>query len=149
MKKLISENIKIINENIERACIKANKNPKDINIIGVTKNVGVCEINILKSLGISSFGENKTKELLSKYNEIEDASWHFIGNLQTNKVKHIIDKVDIIQSVNSERLLREIDKRAGVIERRIPIFLELNIAKEASKCGLMPEELNDMIGIVK
>ncbi len=140
-KDIISKNLDIIRNNIEKACMKANRKIDDIDIIGVTKTIDIERIKILKELGISTFGENKAQEFLEKYDEVGNVSWHFIGNLQTNKVKYIIDKVNLIQSVNSFRLLEEINKRALNSNIVIPIFLEINIANEQSKHGLIEQDL--------
>lgn len=140
-KDIISKNLDIIRNNIEKACIKANRKIDDIDIIGVTKTIDIERIKILKELGINTFGENKAQEFLEKYDEIDNVSWHFIGNLQTNKVKYIIDKVKLIQSVNSIRLLEEINKRALNSNIVMPILLEINIANEQSKYGLIEQDL--------
>ena len=140
-KDIISKNLDIIRNNIEKACMKANRKIDDIDIIGVTKTIDIERIKILKELGISTFGENKAQEFLEKYDEVGNVSWHFIGNLQTNKVKYIIDKVNLIQSVNSFRLLEEINKRALNSNIVMPILLEINIANEQSKHGLMEQDL--------
>ena len=140
-KHIISKNLEIIKNNIEKACIKANRKIEDIEIIGVTKTIDAERINILKELGITTFGENKAQELLEKYNIIDNVSWHFIGNLQTNKVKYIIDKVSLIHSVNSLKLLEEINKRAFNNNINMPVLLEINIANEPSKCGLLEKDL--------
>lgn len=140
-KDIISKNLDIIRNNIEKACIKANRKIDDIDIIGVTKTIDIERIKILKELGINTFGENKAQEFLEKYDEIDNVSWHFIGNLQTNKVKYIIDKVKLIQSVNSFRLLEEINKRSLNSNIVMPILLEINIANEQSKHGLMEQDL--------
>ncbi len=148
-KDIICKNLDNIINNIQKACIKANRKFEDISIIGVTKNVDIEKIDILKSFGIKTFGENKAQELLQKYDYIKDSSWHFIGNLQTNKVKQIIDKVDLIQSVNSLKLLNEIDKRAFAINKKIPVLLEINVAKESSKNGILEEDMSYIIEQVK
>ena len=144
-KEIIYKNLNIIKDNIEKSCIKANRKIDEIQIVGVTKTIDIERINILKNLGINNFGENKAQELLEKYDKINNVSWHFIENLQTNKVKYIIDKVELIHSVNSIKLLEEINKRAFYINKTIPILLEINIAKEISKCGLLEENLPNIL----
>lgn len=144
-KQLITENLKIINENIEKACFKSNRKKEDIRLLAVTKTIDTQTINEAKALGLNYFGENKVQELLSKYEHIENAKWHFIGNLQTNKVKYIIDKVELIHSVNSIKLMEEIDKRAKNIGKKMPILLEINIANEPTKKGISLEEIEPML----
>ena len=86
------------------------------------------------------FGENRVQELLSKYFEHEGLTWHFIGRLQTNKVKYIVDKVSMIQSVDSLRLAEEIERRAAKINKVIDVLIEVNVGGEESKGGVAAEE---------
>jgi pyridoxal phosphate enzyme (YggS family) len=93
--------------------------------------------------GCRDFGENKVQEILDKYDKLpQDIRWHMIGHLQTNKVKYIVDKVDMIQSLDSEGLALEIDKRAGKIGKMMPVLIEVNIGREESKSGIFPEALD-------
>ncbi len=94
--------------------------------------------------GVRYFGENRVQELLAHYEcvrKLEGAHLHMIGTLQTNKVKYIIDKVDMIESLSTLNLAREIDKRAGACGRKMPVLVEVNIGREAQKDGVMPEDL--------
>lgn len=136
----IEKNLNYIKQNIKNSALKIGKSEKDITLLGVTKTIDTKRINILKSLGISNFGENKAQELLAKYNEIDNCNWHFIGNLQTNKVKQIIDKVYLIHSVDTLKLANEINKRAEQINKKIEILIEINIANEPTKNGIRYEE---------
>ncbi len=136
----IEKNLNYIKQNIKNSALKIGKSEKDITLLGVTKTIDIKRINILKSLGISNFGENKAQELLAKYNEIDNCNWHFIGNLQTNKVKQIIDKVSLIHSVDTLKLANEINKRAEQINKKIEILIEINIANEPTKNGIRYEE---------
>ena len=86
------------------------------------------------------YGENRVQELLSKYFEREGLTWHFIGRLQTNKVKYVVDKVSLIQSVDSLRLAEEIERRAGKIDKVMDILIEVNVGGEESKGGVPAEE---------
>ena len=87
------------------------------------------------------YGENRVQELLSKYFEHEGLTWHFIGRLQTNKVKYVVDKVSLIQSVDSLRLAEEIERRAGKIDKVMDILIEVNVGGEESKGGVPAEEM--------
>ena len=100
------------------------------------------EINYAISLGVTAIGENRVQELLSKYEDInkEGISIHFIGALQTNKVKYIVDKVDMIESVDRLSLAKEIDRQAKKIGKVMDILMEINIGGEESKSGLAPED---------
>ena len=112
-------------------------------ICAVTKNVGFERINEAIACGIRIIGENRAQELCEKYDKInrDDIQIHFIGQLQTNKVKKIIDKIDMIQSVDSVRLAREIDRCAERINRIMPVLLEINTGGEPSKGGIAPDML--------
>lgn len=95
------------------------------------------------------YGENKVQELLSKYFVAEGVEWQFIGRLQTNKVKYIVDKVSMIQSVDSLRLAEEIEKRCAKIEKKMDILLEINVGEEESKGGISPSDLEEMLCRIK
>lgn len=117
---------------------------REITLLAATKMQCCEDINYLISLGVNTIGENRVNELIEKYeNYDKSASLHFIGTLQKNKVKYIIDKVDLIHSVDSVSLLEEINKRAGKIGKRMSVLIEVNSGKEESKGGIMPEDVAD------
>ncbi len=136
----IEENAREVLKNVERAAIKSGRTLSDITVIGVTKTQSVSDMERLFDCGITSFGENKVQEFMDKYGEVKrNPHWHLIGHLQTNKVKYIIDKVELIQSVESLSLAEEINKRAqkaGIISN---VLIEVNIGDESSKFGIQPE----------
>ncbi len=143
---MILDNIKIVENDIKNACERVNRAPKDITLIAVTKTIEAERINEALKSGIENIGENKVQEIMEKYDKIEyKPSWHLIGHLQTNKVKYIIDKVDLIHSLDSLKLAKEIDKRAGKINRVIDVLIQINIADENTKFGLSYKELDDFI----
>jgi pyridoxal phosphate enzyme (YggS family) len=112
--------------------------------IAVTKLRPVAALEELYAIGKRSFGENKAQELCDKYELLpKDIDWHFIGHLQTNKVKQIIDKVSTIHSVDSLKLLNEIQKEAHKINKKVAIFLQMHVAQEETKYGFSPEEMLD------
>lgn len=112
--------------------------------IAVTKMQSVDTIRMVYNLGKKRFGENRAQELIPKYETLpQDIEWHFIGHLQTNKVRQIIDKVDCIHSVDSAKLLSEIQKEAAKINRNIDVFIQIHIADEESKYGFSAEEAWD------
>ncbi len=147
----VEYNYKTITENIEKAALKVGKNPSDITFLAATKTVDAPTINHAISLGLKFIGENRVQELLSKYDDydLENASLQFIGHLQTNKVRQIIDKVDLIQSVDSVKLANEISKQAQLKNREIDILVEVNVGKEDNKSGVMPEMLSDLLYQIK
>lgn len=113
-----------------------------VRLMAVTKTVPPERVNTAVAAGITLLGENRVQELLEKYESYEKGcEIHFIGSLQTNKVKYIVDKVDMIESVDSIRLAEEIEKRCAAIDKVMPILIEVNIAHEPQKGGVMPEDL--------
>lgn len=113
-----------------------------LTVLAATKTQSVEDINYLISLGIGDIGENRVNELLEKYEGYDKrAKIHFIGTLQKNKVKYIIDKVDLIHSLDSLSLLEEINKRAEKIGRVIDVLIEVNSGREENKGGILPEDV--------
>ncbi len=137
-----------IKENIARAAEKSGRKAEEITFLAATKTVEPAVINYAVSLGLKHIGENKVQELLSKYEEydLKNCELQFIGHLQTNKVRQIIDKVSMIQSVDSEKLAAEISKQSvknGIVSN---VLIEVNIGREENKSGVLTEELDELIG---
>ena len=147
----VEYNYKSITEKIAQAAIKAGKSPEDITFLAATKTVDTETINHAISLGLSHIGENKVQELLSKYDKynLEHCSLQFIGHLQTNKVRQIIDKVSLIQSVDSVKLATEISRQAVLKGKEIDILVEVNVGGEDSKSGISPELTKELIYQIK
>lgn len=142
----LDKNIQAILERVDKAAVKASRNPKDIQLIAVTKTVDVDVIKKAIEFGITDVGENKVQELTRKYEEIGSVvKWHLIGHLQRNKVKYIIDKVDLIHSLDSYRLAEEIDKKAREIDRVIECLLQVNVSGEETKYGVDTEGAKKLI----
>ena len=115
--------------------------PSTVELVAVSKFKPVEDIRQAYVAGQRAFGENRPQELALKAQQLPaDIQWHFIGHLQTNKVKLILPHVALIQSVDSEHLLAEIDKQARALGRTVDILLEVHIARETTKQGLLPEE---------
>ena len=124
-----------------------NELPSTVQLVAVSKFKPVSDILEAYGAGQRAFGENRPQELAAKARELPaDIQWHFIGHLQTNKVKLVVPYATLIQSVDSERLLAEIDKTARNLGRTVDILLEIHIAEETTKQGLSPEEAEDMAG---
>ena len=143
----IAENVARIKEEIARAAITAGRDPKDIQLCAATKMNDTAAVREAIAAGIDCCGENRVQELTQKLSEnaYEGVPIHFIGHLQTNKVKQVVGKVGIIQSVDSLRLLEAINKEAnrqGIIQ---DILLEINIAGEESKSGFALEEIYPLL----
>jgi len=118
---------------------------KNVILVAVSKTKSVEDILELYHLGQRDFGENYVQELVEKYEQLpKDIRWHFIGHLQSNKVKLIAPFVSLIQSVDSEKLLKEINKQARKNERVIDCLLQVHIAKEETKFGLDEHELEEI-----
>ena len=143
----VEYNYKLINERIAEAAQKVGKKREDITFLAATKTVAPEVINHAISLGLDHIGENKVQELLSKYDEynLEKCSLQFIGHLQTNKVKQIVDKVDLIQSVDSVKLANEIAKQSLKNNKTTDILVEVNIGREENKSGVYPENLEELL----
>jgi len=139
----IKTNLTEINKRIAAAAEKSGRVPSDIILIGVTKTIEPERINRLVSYNVPDLGENKAQELLSKYEHVPDARWHFIGHLQTNKIKYIIDKVRMIHSVDSMKLAEEISKAAKKINKVMDVLIEVNVADEPSKYGVSLEKARE------
>lgn len=133
----IRENLLNIRSNIAEVCAKLGRNPDDICLIAVTKTVDVDRINHCIECGARDIGENKVQEIMDKYEKIsKDVKWHLIGHLQSNKVKYIIDKVDLIHSVDSISLAQEINSRAEKNALIKEVLVQVNVADEESKFGI-------------
>lgn len=138
----IRENYARICENIDRAMKQAGRGDR-VRLMAVTKTVSPDRINCAIGLGIDLLGENRVQEFLDKRESYSPAEVHFIGTLQTNKVKYIIDKVSMIHSVDSLRLAEEINRRAGQHGMIMDILAEINIGGEESKSGISPQTARD------
>lgn len=142
----IAENLEKIREDIAKAASVSGRRPEDITLVGVTKTIEVDRISRLLALGVKNLGENRVQEFLAKYNAFTmPPVWHFIGHLQTNKVKQIIGKVQLIQSVDSLRLAQEINRCAKEKDCVVDILIELNIAGEETKFGAKEADAFDLV----
>ncbi len=141
----ISENLNQIRLNIEKAAKKSNRESDDIHLIAVTKTYSPDAINEAIDNGVTDIGENKVQEIVDKYDSVKPVRWHLIGHLQTNKVKYIIDKVHMIHSVDSIRLMDEIERQAQKHNVTMKVLIQINISGEESKFGIKPEELEGLL----
>ena len=124
---------------------KTNAYGENITVVGATKMVDTATIKQAVSLGLTDIGENKVQEFIEKYDDYPTANYHFIGHLQTNKVKYLVGKVHLIQSVDSIKLLNAINEQAkkhSIVQR---ILLEVNIANDPNKHGFSHEEVIDAV----
>ena len=133
-------------KNIHKSCHAKGINPDNITLIAVSKTKPAEMIQELYDAGCRNFGENKVQELVDKYETLpKDIQWHMIGHLQRNKVKYIVDKVSLIHSVDSLRLAETIEKEAEKKKCMVDILIEVNMAKEESKYGVYPEDVEELL----
>ncbi len=141
----IKENLDTIKNNISLACQKSGRREDDITILAVTKTRSAEEINRAIELGITDIGENRVQELMSKFCDVKGkVRWHLIGQLQTNKVKYIADKVSMIHSVDSIKLAKEIDRQCAKIGKVMDILIEVNSGEE-NKGGVAFADADELI----
>ncbi|MBU8877739.1 YggS family pyridoxal phosphate-dependent enzyme [Bacillus sp. FJAT-29790] len=139
----VEKNLEKIRMQIREACEKSDRSVEDIKIIAVTKYVTTNRALEALEAGVTHLGENRDDGLLEKWEVLKDKpTWHFIGSLQTRKVKNIIDKVDYIHSLDRISLAKEIDKRA---ENPINCFIQVNVSGEESKQGMPPEKVSEFV----
>ena len=143
----IAENVAKIRAEMEAAALACGRNPREILLCAATKMNDAEAVRQAIAAGVDCCGENRVQELTAKLaeNAYAGAPVHFIGHLQTNKVKQVVGKVDMIQSVDSLRLLQAIDKEAARQGIRQDILLEVNIGGEESKSGFAPEEIPALV----
>lgn len=138
---MLKDNFKEIEARIQAACERAGRKREEVTLIAVSKTKPVQMLQEAYDLGNRIFGENKVQEIVDKYDALPaDISWHMIGHLQRNKVKYIIDKVTLIHSVDSLRLAETIEKEAAKKGVTADILIEVNVAKEDTKYGVIPED---------
>ena len=140
----VRENLARIEQDIQNACAAAGRRREEVTLMAVTKTVDAARINTAIAAGVTHIGENRVQEFLEKQNELhlDGVQAHLIGHLQTNKVRRIVGQVDMIQSVDSERLARAIATAAADTERGYTdVLVEVNIGNEESKSGVPAEEL--------
>jgi PLP dependent protein len=140
---MIAENIEQILAKIEHKCLEIGRNSKDIKLIAVSKNFPVEDIIGAFNNGIFDFGENKAQELRDKFSNLNDLNnritWHFIGKLQKNKVKYVINSAEYIHSLDSIELAEEINNRAQRINKKQKVLIEIKTSSEDTKSGLESE----------
>ncbi|TCS84399.1 YggS family pyridoxal phosphate-dependent enzyme [Tepidibacillus fermentans] len=140
----LMENIQQVKQKIKKACEISQRNENEIKMIAVTKYVDIEQTREILELGIQHIGENRVQHALPKYEALSSMGvWHFIGHLQTNKVKQVIGKFDYIHSLDRLSLAEAIDKRAKQLQTKVKCFIQVNISGEESKGGVNPAELID------
>ncbi len=141
----IEKNLNSVLERIDSAAKRVGKTGEDITLVAVTKTHSADVINEAIKLGVGDIGENRPQEIRDKYDDLESVRIHQIGQLQSNKIKYIIDKVSLIHSVDSIKLMSEIDKSAKKHNLVMDILIQVNISGEETKSGIAPQELEEML----
>lgn len=145
-KQRIKQSLDVIRSNIEAAALRAGRDPKDVKLLGVTKNVDIDAMRAAFDLGICNFGENRVQEFLRKSDILDrECRWHLIGRLQTNKVKYLDERVSLIHSLDRPELAEALQKRGEQINYRFPVLVQVNVSGEESKAGVEPEKLKNFI----
>ena len=139
---MLKNQLEEVEKQIQKACDRSGRSREEVTLIAVSKTKPIAMLQEAYDLGVRTFGENKVQELTEKYGALpKDIHWHMIGHLQTNKVKYIIDKVDLIHSVDSLKLAETIEKEAAKKNCIANILIEVNVAEEESKFGLQIDEV--------
>lgn len=143
---MIQENIKLVEENIKKACEKVGRDVNEVTLIAVSKTKPYTAIEEALPTGVKDYGENKVQELCDKYEILpKDIKWHMIGHLQRNKVKYLVGKAFLIHSVDSIRLAEQIEKEYAKADEIANILIEVNMAQEESKFGITSEETEQLV----
>lgn len=141
----IAERYRAVLRRVSDAADMGGRDPRDVTVVAVTKTVGVPEVRDAIAAGMRDFGENRAHEFVAKKGLFPDVDWHFIGTLQTNKVRDVVGLARLIHSVDSMHLLEAIDRRAlekGVVQ---DVLLQVNVSGEVSKHGLLPDDAEEVL----
>lgn len=141
----IEQNLKNVEQRIAAAAKKSGRSREDIILVAVTKTHPADMMNEAIKAGVTDIGENKPQEVRDKYADVLPVRWHLIGHLQTNKVKYVIDKCCMIHSVDSIKLMDEIEKQAKQHDVSMDILIQVNISGEETKSGIRAEELDELL----
>ena len=143
---MLADNYRQVLNNIQDACQAVGRDPKEVTLVAVSKTKPEEMLQQVYDAGARVFGENKVQEIMDKYDHLPgDIRWQMIGHLQRNKVKYIVDKVDMIHSVDSYRLAQTIETEAAKKNVTVSVLLEVNVAEEESKFGLKMDEVLPLV----
>jgi pyridoxal phosphate enzyme (YggS family) len=145
----IADNISQIRQQIAAVCVKCGRNPEDIRLVAVSKKKPAADIEAAIAAGQTLFGESYVQECVAKIDEVESAAeWHFIGGLQSNKVKYLAGKVTMIHSVDRLSLAEEINRQWGKLDASVDILIQVNLGEEQTKSGTTADELLKLVSQV-
>lgn len=144
----VEKNLAVLNEQIEAACRRVGRDPDSVEVIAVTKYASLERTKEAIQAGINNIGENRDDSFLNKkqYLTADKPVWHFIGTLQSRKVRNVINEIDYLHSLDRMSLVKEIEKRA---DERVKCLVQVNVSGEQSKFGLQPDEVEQFISKIK
>lgn len=151
----ISDRVAAVQERIAAACARAGRSTEDVTLIAVTKTFPVEAVLAAQEAGLSHFGENRVQDLVEKVEAVPgrlrggEVDWYMIGHLQRNKAKDVVDFADAFHALDSPRLARELNKRAGREDRVVPCLVQVNVSKEESKFGIAPADAHSYLDSLK
>lgn len=143
----IGDRYRHVQERIQAACERTGRDPADVEIVCVTKTVGEMEVRELVDAGATHLGENRLQDAEPKIGKLRDlpVHWHMIGHLQTNKAKAVTDLFQCVHSVDSQRVAKALNKAAEKMEKKLPVYIQVNVSGEESKYGLRPDIVPDFL----
>lgn len=144
----LAENVAAIQTRIERACLRAQRDPQEVTLIAVSKTVPAATVRAAYEIGLRNFGESYGQELRDKAADLADLTdlrWHFIGPLQKNKIKYVVGRCTLIHSVDSLELMDEIEKRAAQLTINQEVLIQLNLSREETKSGIGETDLEKIL----
>ena len=141
----IATRYEAVRRQIADAADCADRSPDDVTVVAVTKTVGIGEIRSAIEAGMREFGENRAQEFVGKQALFPQMRWHFIGTLQSNKVKDVVGRASLIHSIDSPRLLELVSRRASEMHLVQPVLLQVNVSGESTKHGLEPDIVRDVL----
>ena len=145
---MIRQKVAMVQEKIRLACVRAQRQPREITLIAVTKGRSIEEVQEVTQAGVTDIGENKIQEARQHYaqcHHLMRLRWHMIGHLQTNKVDDCVKMFDLIHSVDSVHLASEIDKEASKIQKIQEVLIQVNISAEETKYGFAPQAVGEAL----
>jgi pyridoxal phosphate enzyme (YggS family) len=144
---MLEENLKVVRTRIAAACVRSNRKPDEVLLLAVSKTFSPNLVRAVADAGQLDFGENYVQELQEKKKALEGLGirWHFIGHLQSNKVRQIAEYIHLIHSVDNEHLALEIHRRAENSNRTVDVLIEVHTTDEATKFGVLPENTVDLV----
>ena len=145
----MADRVRRVRENIAEAALRSGRRPEEICLVAASKTMGAEAVQEAIRAGVDAVGENRCQELTEKLAQgaYAGAPLHFIGHLQQNKLKYLVGKADLIQSVDGEALLRQIDRRAETLGIRQAVLLQVNVGREEEKSGVEPEKLPELCAL--